>query len=140
MSETAVHMSPMDSSDPIATPRRAPVVWEPIRIALGWTLLWAFVDKLFGPGASTCEKGVDEAGESIGGVMCEDAFLSGGSVTYGVLEFATAGSTTGGVFSWMASSGPDSQDFTDRLFRFGIGAIGISLTLGFRVRLDAVAY
>lgn len=139
MSETAVQESREGSPDPIATPKRAQVMWELIRIAVGWTFLWAFVDKLFGLGAATCEKGVNDAGESVGGVMCDDAFLSGGSVTFGILEFATAGSKTGDLFSWMASSGPYSQNVVDWLFMFGIGAIGISLTFGFLVRLGAVA-
>lgn len=62
--------------------------------------------------------------------MCDDAFLAGGSRTYGILEFATAGGATGGPFSWMASSGPYSQNITDLLFTFGIGAVGIGLAFG----------
>ena len=140
MSETATQESVTATSDPVASEKRAHVVWELLRIATGWTFLWAFLDKLFGFGVSTCGDTMNDAGETIAGeVMCDLAFLAGGAPTYGVLEFATESSKTGDLFSWMAPAGPFSQSVVDYLFMFGLGAIGLSLLFGFMVRIGAIA-
>lgn len=72
---------------------------------------------------------VSETGEETVEFMCDSAFLSGGSPTYGLLTFATDGSTTGGLFSWMASSGPDVQGSTDWGFTLGTLLIGLNASI-----------
>jgi hypothetical protein len=52
--------------------------WAGVRIALGLTFLWAFFDKLFGLGFSTCR----DASTNVVTVMCEQSWYQGG-VTYG---------------------------------------------------------
>src|SRR5690349_13902643 len=46
------------------------------RISLGWVFLWAFLDKTFGLGHATPSK---------------DAWIDGGSPTFGFLSFGAAG-------------------------------------------------
>jgi hypothetical protein len=50
--------------------------WVFLCIALGWVFLWAFLDKAFGLGFAT-----ERA----------DAWINGGSPTFGCLNFATEG-------------------------------------------------
>jgi len=105
-----------------------------LRIAMGWTFLWPFLDKLFGLGFATCRA---ETGGGID-VMCDAAFLKGGSPTYGFLTFGTEGSHTGGLFDWMASSGPTDQNLTDWLFMGALLGAGVLLTLGIMMRIACV--
>jgi thiosulfate dehydrogenase (quinone) large subunit len=69
------------------------------RISLGFIFLWAFLDKLIGLGFATCR----DAAEGTVNVMCDAAWLSGGSPTYGFLTFGTAGPFQE-VFSGMAGN------------------------------------
>ena len=100
-------------------------VWAISRITLGLILLWAFVDKLFGLGYSTCNvKGVTTVG-------CHSAWLSGGSPTSGFLShvsgpFAHFYSTLAGV------------PLVDWLFMLGLLGIGVGLVLGIAMKLSAV--
>ncbi|MGI9666352.1 MAG: hypothetical protein ACR2N2_04510 [Acidimicrobiia bacterium] len=108
-----------------------------LRIAFGWTWLWAFFDKMFGLGFGTCSS-TNDAGEKVVEVMCDAAFVNGGSPTYGILTFATEDSATGGLFSWMASSAPDVQNWADWLFMIGLLLIGLPFILGIGVRLSGL--
>ena len=58
-----------------------------LRVAMGWTFLWAFIDKLFGLGFST-GRNVETGAIVFGG---PDAWINGGSPTAGVLGFALKG-------------------------------------------------
>ena len=51
-------------------------VWAVLRLLMGWTFFWAFIDKLFGLGFATA---------------AESSWLNGGSPTAGFLKFATHG-------------------------------------------------
>lgn len=106
-----------------------------LRIGYGFTWLWAFFDKLFGLGFSTCAS-TTEAGDKVVTVMCDAAFINGGSPTYGILNFATANSATGELFTWMAPSAPDAQNWVDWLFMIGVLLIGLPFLLGIGVRLS----
>jgi len=105
-----------------------------LRIAVGWLFLWPFLDKLFGLGFTTCRA---ETGGGID-VMCDAAFLKGGSPTYGFLTFGTQESHTGGLFDWMASSGPTDQNITDWLFMAVLLGAGVLLILGIMMRIACV--
>ncbi|NLE76686.1 MAG: DoxX family membrane protein [Chloroflexi bacterium] len=89
-----------------------------VRIALGWTFLWAFVDKLFGLGLGTA---------------AENAWLAGGSPTAGFLKFGTAGPLAG-VYAGIAG-----HPLVDGLFMFGLLALGVALILGLGMRLASHA-
>jgi len=89
-----------------------------LRIALGWIFLWAFIDKLFGLGLATPEKG---------------AWINGGSPTGGFLGKAVAGPFEG-VYHSIAGAA-----WADWLFMLGLAAIGTALVLGIGIRAAAVA-
>jgi thiosulfate dehydrogenase [quinone] large subunit len=88
------------------------------RIAIGWVFLWAFLDKTFGFGFAT-----ERA----------DAWINGGSPTYGFLNFATEGKTFHDFFAGL--SGP----VADWLFMIGLLGIGLALVLGIGMRIAAGA-
>lgn len=83
------------------------------RLFLGWTFLWAFVDKLFGFGKST-EKGW------LSGVSPSKGFLSHTEGPFKDLFHAMAGKV------WV-----------DVLFMFGLGGLGVALLLGICLRIAA---
>jgi thiosulfate dehydrogenase [quinone] large subunit len=88
------------------------------RIALGWVFLWAFLDKTFGLGFAT-----ERA----------DAWINGGSPTFGFLNFATEGKIFHDFFAGLA--GP----VADWLFMVGLLGIGLALILGIGMRIAAVS-
>ena len=98
--------------------RLADGVFAALRIVLGFTFLWAFLDKLFGFGFAT---------------PAERSWLNGGSPTRGFL----ANSATGpfeGFYKDLAGAG-----WADWLFMIGLAAIGTALVLGIGMRVAAVS-
>ena len=93
-------------------------VWAGLRIVLGWTFIWAFLDKLFGLGFAT------EPAKS---------WLAGGSPTSGYLQFATKGPLAG-FFQSLAG-----QAVVDWLFMVGLLCLGAALILGISSRLAGYA-
>ncbi|SCF49785.1 thiosulfate dehydrogenase [quinone] large subunit [Micromonospora matsumotoense] len=89
-----------------------------LRLALGWGFLWAFIDKLFGLGLATPDKG---------------AWINGGSPTKGFLGNAVAGPFEG-IYHSIAGA-----VWADWLFMIGLAAIGTALILGVGMRLAAAA-
>jgi len=89
-----------------------------LRLALGWTFLWAFVDKVFGFGFATPEK---------------NAWINGGSPTKGFLANAATGPFEG-LYQSIAGAA-----WADWLFMIGLAAIGTALILGIGLRVAAVA-
>jgi thiosulfate dehydrogenase [quinone] large subunit len=89
-----------------------------LRLALGWVFLWAFIDKMFGLGLATPEKG---------------AWINGGSPTKGFLGNAVAGPFEGFYHSIAGAA------WADWMFMLGLAAIGTALILGVGMRLAAVA-
>lgn len=92
-----------------------------VRILLGFTFLWAFLDKLFGLGFST---------------PTERAWLNGGSPTSGFLGGSIeAGNPFAEFWTFWLSLNP----FTDTLFMLGLLGIGVALLLGVGMRIAAVS-
>jgi thiosulfate dehydrogenase [quinone] large subunit len=94
-------------------------IWGLTRIALGLTFVWAFFDKLLALGFTTgrMEDGsIDLLGEA--------AWVSGGSPTYGFLNFGTTG-----PFAEFYQSIAGAA-WADWLFMIGLLGIGVALTLG----------
>lgn len=89
-----------------------------LRIALGWTFLWAFLDKMFGLGHETAAKA---------------AWINGGSPTKGFLAFGAAGPFKG-FYNGIAGAA-----WADWLFMLGLLALGVALLLGIGTRIAAVA-
>ncbi|WP_448072871.1 DoxX family protein [Georgenia yuyongxinii] len=86
------------------------------RIILGWTFVWAFVDKLFGLGFST---------------PSENAWIGGGSPAQGFIKGSE--SPFSGFLSIFANP------FGDVLFMVGLLGLGVALVLGAGLRIAAVA-
>ena len=87
------------------------------RILLGFTFIWAFLDKLFGLGYAT---------------PVAKAWINGGSPTTGFLK--NAGGPFADVFNSLAG-----QAWVDWLFMAGLLGIGLGLILGIGVRISVVA-
>lgn len=88
------------------------------RIALGWVFLWAFLDKTFGLGFASAS---------------EDAWINGGSPTFGYLNFATEGKTFHDFFAGLTGTG------ADWLFMIGLLGIGLALILGIGTWIAAIS-
>ena len=88
------------------------------RLALGWTFLWAFIDKAFGLGRAT---------------PAEGAWIDGGSPTEGFL-----GNAPVGPFQDFYN-GIAGDAWADWLFMIGLLAIGVALVLGVAMRIAAGA-
>ena len=86
------------------------------RISLGWVFLWAFLDKTFGLGYATEGK---------------DAWIDGGSPTFGFLSFGAKGPFKDFY------NGIAGDTWADWLFMIGLLGIGIGLLLGVMVRISA---
>ena len=84
-------------------------IWAALRIGMGWLLLWPFLDKLFGLGFTTAS---------------EDAWIAGGSPTFGYLKFATSGPFAP-LFQSLAGN-----PVVDWLFMLGLLFVGLALLLG----------
>lgn len=97
--------------------RKIDLVWSALRVILGWTFLWAFVDKVFGLGYATASgKG----------------WIDGGSPTYGFLTHATKGPFAE-FFQSLAGSG-----LVEWLFMLGLLFAGTTLLFGFMVKLGSL--
>jgi len=89
--------------------------WVGVRLVLGWTLLWAFLDKLFGLGYATASS---------------KSWLNGGSPTAGYLSYATSGP--------LASfyNGLSGNTAVDAVFMLALLAIGLATILGVGTRIS----
>jgi len=113
--------------------------WTVLRILLGWSFFWAFLDKMFGVGFATC-RGFGPEGTAASSIdfFCDAAVIKGGSPTFGYLNFATEGSHTGFLFQWMAPSAPDAINFADVGFMLALLLLGVALMLGVGTRIAAI--
>ncbi len=108
---------------------RSPYFWAAARMALGFTFLWAFFDKLLGLGFATCR---DAKTESVT-MFCEQAWINGASPTTGFLKFATKGPLAD--FYQSLAGNP----VVDMLFMGGLLLIGFALFAGIGMRLATVS-
>jgi thiosulfate dehydrogenase [quinone] large subunit len=114
------------ANDRITTPTRR--VLAVLRVAFGFTFLWAFFDKLFALGFHTgyAQDGtLDRFGDA--------AWIHGGSPTQGFLAFGADGPFKG-FYNSIAG-----QAWADWLFMIGLLAIGLALTFGVGMRIAAIA-
>jgi thiosulfate dehydrogenase [quinone] large subunit len=82
----------MMHEEPVRT-RGLQRVFGVLRIAMGWTFLWAFLDKAFGLGFATGRNAETGAITFFG----NDAWIHGGSPTAGVVGFALKGPFKGTI-------------------------------------------
>jgi thiosulfate dehydrogenase [quinone] large subunit len=98
--------------------RLAREVFGVLRIVVGFTFLWAFLDKLFGFGYAT---------------PSARSWLNGGSPTKGFLANSASGPFEG-FYKDIAGAG-----WADWLFMLGLAGLGIALMLGIGMRVAAVS-
>lgn len=101
-----------------------------LRVAFGFTFLWAFLDKTFALGFHT---GYDQNGvlDRFG----DAAWINGGSPTNGFLSFGIAEDNPfKGFFNGLAG-----HTATDWLFMLGLLGIGLTLILGIGMRIGAIS-
>lgn len=114
------------SSEPVATPltgnRVGWVFLSLTRIAIGFIFLWAFFDKLFGLGFSTCRTTAEDGSYTID-VMCDKAWINGARITEGYLS-----TSTGPFADFFKNLG--TQAWTDWPFMLGLLGIGFALCFG----------
>jgi thiosulfate dehydrogenase [quinone] large subunit len=94
------------------------VMFAVLRISVGWTFFWAFIDKTFGLGYywyNEVRFGTDPA----------KAWISGGDPAYGFLAFGTQGKWFADFFSGMAGNG-----FVTFLYMFGLFGVGLAMLMG----------
>ncbi len=103
-----------------------------LRIVLGLTFLWAFLDKLLGLGFSTGAI-TDATGAKTGIDLGKDAWIHGGNPTLGFLKFGADGPLEGFYHSIAG------QGWVNVLFMLGLLAIGVTLTSGVAIRLGTAA-
>lgn len=92
------------------------VIWTLLRLAMGWTFLWPFLDKVFGLGFTT---------------SADKSWLAGNSPTLGFLKFATQGPFSS-FYQNLAGNA-----LVDWLFMAGLLLIGASLILGIGIKVAA---
>jgi thiosulfate dehydrogenase [quinone] large subunit len=100
-----------------ATSARGPAL-AVLRIVMGLTFLWAFLDKTFGLGYSTSSA---------------QAWLSGGSPTKGFLGHVQVGPMQSTLRDWAGAG------WADWLFMLALLGLGLALLLGVALRPAAVA-
>ena len=127
----------LEDQEPVRT-RALQRVMGVLRIAMGWTFLWAFIDKAFGLGFSTGRNA--ETGAIVFGGP--DAWVNGGSPTSGVVGFALKGPFKGAIQTVtgyeMTQAGPQVAAWVDWLYMVTLLAIGVALILGIATRLAAI--
>lgn len=111
------------------TKDRSLYAWAAMRIGLGFIFLWAFLDKMFGLGFATCR---DAKTEQVS-MLCEKAWVEGGSPTVGFLKFGTKGPFAD-FYQSLAGN-----NFVDLLFMSGLLLIGIALITGIATKLAAIS-
>ena len=107
-----------------------------LRIAFGFTFLWAFLDKTFALGFSTGAQFAEDGSRTGVDFMAQDAaWLNGGSPTEGFLSFGVpADNPFKDMWTNMAGNA-----FVDWLFMLGLLGIGVTLLLGVGMRVGTAA-
>lgn len=93
-------------------------IWGMLRIGMGWTFFWSFLDNLLGLGFSTA---------------AEKAWIAGGSPTFGFLNFGSRG-----PFAEFYK-GLAGNPVVDWLFMLGLLLMGVALMSGIGVKIAGYA-
>jgi len=130
---TIRHRQPTDLANvmlerDVVTHTRARQALATLRIVLGLTFLWAFLDKLLALGYAT-GLGQDGSTDRFG----PTAWIHGGSPTLGFLKFGADGPFKG-FYNNIAGAA-----WADWLFMLGLLGIGVALTLGVTMRIATAA-
>ena len=137
---TEAQMPVLERLEPVHT-RGLQRVFGILRLLLGFTFLWAFLDKAFALGFST-GRVLDDAGNTVKIVFNGDAaWIHGASPTAGVIAFALKGPFADTIQSvtgyTMTATGPTVNAWVDWVFMASMLLIGLGLILGVMTRLAA---
>jgi thiosulfate dehydrogenase [quinone] large subunit len=110
---------------------RGGMFWGVLRLMMGWTFLWAFLDKCFSLGFSTGRDPKTGAIDFFGSA----AWINGGSPTDGFLEFGLH--TKEPFLSFY--QGLAGSPIIEWIYMISMAGIGIALLLGILTRLAAIA-
>jgi thiosulfate dehydrogenase [quinone] large subunit len=108
----------------VATMEKEHHIWVALRVLMGFTFLWAFLDKLLGLGFSTCR---DKATGAVT-YMCSNAWIYDGSPTKGFLSGVKG--PFAGIFNAIAGN-----PIVNVLFMVGLLGIGLALLLGMGTKI-----
>ena len=113
-----------------------------LRLAMGWTFLWAFLDKAFALGFST-GRVLTDTGQTVRiDFFGQDAWIHGASPTAGVVGFALKGpfvNTIQTVTGYqMTQTGPHVAGWVDWVYMVAMLLIGLGLITGVMTRIAAV--
>lgn len=139
--ERGVEIPELERLEPIHTRGLQRVVGV-LRLLVGWTFLWAFLDKAFALGFST-GRVVNEAGEAVRiDLFGQDAWINGGSPTAGAVGFALKGPFSDSIQAitgyQMTQAGPQVAGWLDWVYMASMLLIGLGLITGVMTRLAAV--
>lgn len=104
-----------------------------LRIVIGWTFLWAFLDKLLALGFSTGRTIDEKTGAESVDRFGPDAWINEGNPTYGFLAFGAKGPFKD-FYTGIAGDG-----WANWLFMLGLLAIGVAFLLGIFTWLAAIS-
>jgi thiosulfate dehydrogenase [quinone] large subunit len=131
---TTADMPPIERLEPVHT-RGLQAVVGVLRVAMGWTFLWAFIDKLFAFGFATgrLEDGtIDKAA----------AWIDGASPTAGLIGFGLTDRFAGFYQTitgfQMTDAGPTVDAWVDWAYMLAMLLMGVGLNTGVMTRLAAV--
>jgi thiosulfate dehydrogenase (quinone) large subunit len=132
---TYAEMPVLERLEPVHTPGLQRV-FGILRLLLGFTFLWAFLDKTFALGFGTGR--LDDGTIKFFG---DAAWIHGASPTVGVIGFALKGPFTDTIQSvtgyQMTQTGPTVDAWVDWLFMASLLLIGLGLFTGVMTRLAA---
>ena len=133
---TGVDIPTVERLEPIHT-KGLQRVFGVLRLMMGWTFLWAFIDKAFALGFHT---GRLEDG-TIDFFAKDVAWFNGGSPTAGAVGFAVHGPFTDTFHTvtgfQMTQAGPQVAGWFDVFYMVSMLLIGVALILGIGTRLAA---
>jgi thiosulfate dehydrogenase (quinone) large subunit len=139
--QSSIEMPELERLEPIHT-KGLQRVFGVLRFAMGWTFLWAFLDKLFALGFST-GRVVNDAGQTVRiDFFGPDAWINGASPTAGAVAFGLKGPFADNIQTitgfQMTQAGPTVAGWLDWVYMISLLLIGLGLILGVMTRIAAV--
>jgi thiosulfate dehydrogenase (quinone) large subunit len=138
--QNRIDIPEMERLEPVHTKGLQRVVGV-LRLAMGWTFLWAFLDKAFALGFST-GRVLNDAGQTVRiDFFGQDAWIHGASPTAGVVGFALKGPFVNAIQTMtgyqMTQTGPQVAGWVDWVYMVSLLLIGLGLITGVMTRLAA---
>lgn len=129
MPRVEVQTSPQNGTR-LEAPIKGARIWGLLRIAIGWVLLWSFLDKAFALGFSTGRNPETGVIDFFG----PDAWINGASPTAGFLQFGVHSKEPFTSFY----QGLAGATWVDGVYMLSLLVIGTALIVGIGTRLAAV--